>query len=160
MHGAGRPEPAGLTLEMSCSIIDHDAEESAGRPGRPPLGIRGPRRRILLRPRAIAAQDGGFSLEVDPGSYHLTAHRGAEAGAQGAPISVAAGQTVRGIVLQLGAASTIAGTVFAQSSGKPISGATIAVTAMGTTSVVGTAVSDAAGECFGPGRRALALDGA
>jgi len=93
----------------------------------------------------IAAQDGGFSLEVDPGSYHLTAHRGAEAGAQGAPISVAAGQTVRGIVLQLEAASTIAGTVFAQSSGKPISGATIAVTAMGTTSVVGTAVSDAAG---------------
>jgi carboxypeptidase family protein/PDZ domain-containing protein len=93
----------------------------------------------------IAAQGGGFSLEVEPGSYHLSARLAAEAGAQAAPISVAAGQTVRGMVLQLGTASAIAGTVFAQSSGRPISGATVVLTSMGSTSVAGMATSDAAG---------------
>jgi Carboxypeptidase regulatory-like domain/PDZ domain len=93
----------------------------------------------------VAAQGGGFSLEVDPGAYHLSAHRGSEAGAQGDPVVAAAGQTVRGVVLQLGAAATIAGTVFAQSSGRPIPGATIALAATGTASLSGTATSDSAG---------------
>jgi hypothetical protein len=93
----------------------------------------------------IAAQGGGFSLEVDPGSYHLSARRGAEAGAQGAPIPIAAGRTVRGVVLQLGSASAIAGMVFAQSSGRPISGAAVALTASGSANMAGAAVSDAAG---------------
>ncbi|MGZ6124479.1 MAG: carboxypeptidase regulatory-like domain-containing protein, partial [Myxococcales bacterium] len=93
----------------------------------------------------IAAQGGGFSLEVDPRSYHLTARRGAEAGAQGAPIPIAAGRTVRGVVLQLGAASAIAGMVLAQSSGRPISGANVTLTASGSTSMAGTAASDAGG---------------
>ena len=93
----------------------------------------------------IAAQDGGFSLEADPGSYHLSAHRGAEAGAQGAPVSVAAGQTVRGVVLQLGAASAMVGTVFAQSSGKPIAGATVVLSTAGSSNVVAMAVSDGTG---------------
>ncbi len=93
----------------------------------------------------LAAQGGGFSLEVEPGSYHLSARRGAEAGAQGAPIAIAAGRTVRGVVLQLGTASAIGGMVFAQSSGRPISGASITLTASGSASMAGTAVSDAAG---------------
>ena len=74
-----------------------------------------------------AAKGGGFSLEVDPGQYQLTATRNGEAGGDRKPVAVAAGGTVRGVVLQLGKPAAIAGAVTAQATGAPIAGAIVTV---------------------------------
>jgi hypothetical protein len=93
----------------------------------------------------VAAQGGGFSLEVEPGTHRLSAQLAPEAGAHGEPIPVAAGRTVRGVVIQLGAGGGVAGTVFAQSSGKPLPGAGVTLGVPQWTSLAGFAVTDAAG---------------
>lgn len=93
----------------------------------------------------FAAQGGGFSLEVEPGTHHLTAQLAPEAGAQGEPIAVAAGRTVRGVVIQLGAAASVAGTVFAQSSGRPLPGASVTLVVSQSASIAGLATTDGAG---------------
>ena len=94
---------------------------------------------------ATAAKGGGFSLEVDPGQYQLSATRDGEAGGDRRPISVAAGATVRGVVIQLGKPAAIAGTVTAQATGAPIAGAIVTVRAYQSASDLASGVTGAPG---------------
>jgi hypothetical protein len=79
--------------------------------------------------RATAGSSGGFSLEVAPGTYALGARRAGAAGAH-APVSVAAGATVRGIVLRLGASAAVTGAVTVRE-GAPVAGASVGLSPHG-----------------------------
>ncbi|MCP3099861.1 carboxypeptidase regulatory-like domain-containing protein [Myxococcus sp. K15C18031901] len=69
--------------------------------------------------RATTSEGGGFAFEVHAGSWVLTARRGDMVGRLPGTLSVAPGQTLRGLTVTLGAASGLAGRVTA-SDGTPI----------------------------------------
>lgn len=74
---------------------------------------------------------GGFALEVQPGTYQLSARSDGRGGALKAPVSVAPGATVKGLRIVLGAAASLEGVVTAKRGGRPVAGAAIAVSPHG-----------------------------
>ncbi|WP_223642922.1 carboxypeptidase regulatory-like domain-containing protein [Corallococcus sp. EGB] len=88
---------------------------------------------------------GGFSVEVEPGSHPLSARRGEETGALDMPVVCVAGGTVRGVRIQLGPGAVLEGRVVEESSGGPVEGARVDVTPSGEDGGPGSAVSDAEG---------------
>lgn len=88
---------------------------------------------------------GGFSVEVEAGTYLLSARRGAEAGALDTPVIVSAGKTVRDVRIQLGQSAALQGTVVAGGSGAPVEGARVDVSPYGSSGDCGRAVTDGTG---------------
>jgi RNA polymerase sigma factor (sigma-70 family) len=82
---------------------------------------------------------GGYSAEVNPGSYRVLAGLGGATGAHPHAVPVAAGATARADV-QLGAAAVIAGRV-TDGAGAPIAGAEAVLTPAGTVGEMGRAVT-------------------
>ncbi|MBN8469299.1 carboxypeptidase regulatory-like domain-containing protein [Corallococcus exiguus] len=88
---------------------------------------------------------GGFTVEVEPGSHPLSARRGEETGALDLPVLCVAGSTVREVRIQLGPGAVLEGRVVEASSGEPVPDARVDVTASGEDADPGVAVSDAEG---------------
>lgn len=108
------PGAAPLVIELAAaSFIEGQVVDAQGRPaGGAEVTAVGAQDAVS----ATATGTGSFSMEVEPGSYRLGAHRGDEAGAVDAALSVASGATARGVRITLAAASGIAGTVVARGS--------------------------------------------
>ena len=62
---------------------------------------------------------GGFAAEVQPGSYRVSAVHPSGTGTVAGPVAVAAGNSVKGLVVRLGAPSSIAGRVL-DTDGRPL----------------------------------------
>lgn len=88
---------------------------------------------------------GGFSVEVVPGTHTLSARRGEETGALDMPVLCVAGGAVRGVRIQLGPGAVLEGRVVEASSGGPVEGAHVNVFTSGGEEGPGVAVSDAEG---------------
>jgi len=88
---------------------------------------------------------GGFSLEVEPGSYVVSARRGGEAGALDSAVTVRAGATLRDVRIQLGQGGVLEGRVVARGSGAPVAGASVDVSPYSKNGDSGRAVTDDAG---------------
>ncbi|MFP2895127.1 carboxypeptidase regulatory-like domain-containing protein [Corallococcus sp. 4LFB] len=88
---------------------------------------------------------GGFSVEVEPGSHPLSARRGEESGALDLPVLCVAGSTVRDVRIQLGPGAVLEGRVVEEASGGPVEGARVDVSLSGGDGAPGVAVSDAEG---------------
>ena len=76
---------------------------------------------------AETSEGGGFSLEVIPGVYEVSARKGSLTGAAPGRVVVGAGMTVREVRVRLGAASSITGVVRRKGTGAPVEGAAVAV---------------------------------
>ncbi|HLL85349.1 MAG TPA: carboxypeptidase regulatory-like domain-containing protein [Longimicrobium sp.] len=72
-------------------------------------------------------EGGGFSAEVEGGTYQLAARRGNDTGALLKPLVVPSGATVGGLRLELRAAGAIFGKVVSAADGLPVPGAVVAV---------------------------------
>jgi hypothetical protein len=70
---------------------------------------------------------GGFSLDVPPGSYQVTARQADKTGSANGRVVVGAGMTLKDVRIRLGAATSIAGVVRQKESGAPIADAAISV---------------------------------
>ncbi|RKH87739.1 hypothetical protein D7Y21_17740 [Corallococcus sp. AB045] len=88
---------------------------------------------------------GGFSVEVEPGTHPLSARRGEETGALDLPVLCAAGKTVRDVRIQLGPGAVLEGRVVEESEGTPVAGARVDVSFSGGDGDPSVAVSDAEG---------------
>ncbi|NNB87228.1 hypothetical protein HJC10_13215 [Corallococcus exiguus] len=88
---------------------------------------------------------GGFSVEVQPGSHPLSARRGEETGALDLPVLCVAGGTVRDVRIQLGAGAALEGRVVEEPEGGPVAGARVEVSLTGGDADPGVGVSDAEG---------------
>ncbi|HEY8210184.1 MAG TPA: carboxypeptidase-like regulatory domain-containing protein, partial [Myxococcaceae bacterium] len=88
---------------------------------------------------------GGFSIEVPPGTYRVSARRGGESGALPSPVVVAARTTARGLVLRMGKAAGISGDVVRKRGGQPVEGATVDVSPYLAAGDSGRAVTDSEG---------------
>ncbi len=97
---------------------------------------------------ATTGQGGGFSVEVEPGQYTVSARRGDEAGSLDKPVSVAAGKTVRDVRVRLGQGAVLEGRVVAHAMGAPVSGASVDVSPYGRNGDSGRAVTDSSGHFF------------
>jgi len=94
--------------------------------------------------RATTGESGGFALEVQAGTWVLSARHRQALGAHPAPLSVAPGETLRGLTLTLGAAGGLEGRV-TSSDGAAVPGAVLVASASGSEGTLGRATSDAAG---------------
>ncbi|WP_158616578.1 carboxypeptidase regulatory-like domain-containing protein [Corallococcus sp. CA054B] len=88
---------------------------------------------------------GGFSVEVEPGSHLLSARRGEESGALDLPVLCVAGSTVRDVRIQLGPGAVLEGRVLEKSEGAPLAGARVDVSLSGADADPAVAMSDAEG---------------
>jgi hypothetical protein len=88
---------------------------------------------------------GGFSVELEPGSYVVSARRGSEAGSLDTSISVRAGATVRDVRIQLGQGGALEGRVVAKATGAPVAGASVDVSPYSKNGDSGRAVTDESG---------------
>ncbi|MHA7628567.1 carboxypeptidase regulatory-like domain-containing protein [Corallococcus sp. M7] len=88
---------------------------------------------------------GGFSVEVEPGSHLLSARRGEESGALDLPVLCVAGSTVRDVRIQLGPGAVLEGRVVEAPSGKPVEGARVEVGLSGGGGDPAVVMSDAEG---------------
>jgi hypothetical protein len=88
---------------------------------------------------------GGFSVEVEAGTYTVSARRGGEAGSLDKSLIVSAGKTVRDVRIQLGQGSALEGRVVARSTGAPVAGASVDVSPYGHNGDSGRAVTDGSG---------------
>ncbi|MFL5263778.1 MAG: carboxypeptidase regulatory-like domain-containing protein [Anaeromyxobacteraceae bacterium] len=77
--------------------------------------------------RGTVGASGGFSVEVTPGTYSVSARNERGAGAWPVPVTVAAGGTARGIEIRLGNPGAIVGVV-AGADGVGVPGASIVIT--------------------------------
>jgi hypothetical protein len=92
-----------------------------------------------------SGQGGGFSVELEPGTYSLSARKGEAAGSLEKPVSVAAGKTVRDVKLRLGQGAALEGRVVAHASGAPIAGASVDASPAGSDGDSGRAMTDGEG---------------
>jgi len=90
-------------------------------------------------------EGGGFSGEVEAGTYTVTARRGEEAAALDEPLVVSAGRTVRGVRLQLGPGAVLEGRVWARATGAPVADARVDVSPLGGNGDLGRASTDGEG---------------
>jgi protocatechuate 3,4-dioxygenase beta subunit len=89
--------------------------------------------------RTTTGDSGGFALEVDTGTWRVSARRGDAVGHIATPLSVAPGETLRGLTVTLGGASGIEGTVSAN--GAPVRGAVLVASPRGGAGELGRATS-------------------
>ena len=73
----------------------------------------------------VTGAGGGFSLDVPPGTYQLSARKGDKTGAAAGRLVVAAGMTVKDLRIRLGAPTSIVGVVRRKDSGQPVADASI-----------------------------------
>ncbi|MFL5438455.1 MAG: carboxypeptidase regulatory-like domain-containing protein [Myxococcales bacterium] len=92
-----------------------------------------------------ATETGTFSLEVEPRTHFLSARLRDEAGKADDPVSVAAGQTARGVKIRLSPGASLAGVVVARSTSAPIPDARINLSPAGAGGSLGGTTTDAAG---------------
>nr|WP_225937840.1 carboxypeptidase regulatory-like domain-containing protein [Myxococcus sp. RHSTA-1-4] len=90
--------------------------------------------------RATSGEGGGFALEVQSGTWVVSARRGEAVGRVPGPVSVAPGETLRGLTVTLGGASGLEGTVSA-ADGAPVRGAVLVARPSGGTGELGRAAS-------------------
>ncbi|AGC45245.1 PDZ domain-containing protein [Myxococcus stipitatus DSM 14675] len=88
--------------------------------------------------RATTSEGGGFAIEVQAGTWVVTARQGASVGRIPGSLSVAPGETLRGLTVTLGAASGLEGRVLA-SDGTPVREATLVASPSGATGELGRA---------------------
>jgi hypothetical protein len=88
---------------------------------------------------------GGFSVEVGPGAYTVSARLGGEAGSLEKPVVVSAGTTLRDVRIQLGQGAVLEGRVVARSTGAPVGGASVDVSPAGISGDSGRALTDGTG---------------
>ncbi|MFY0573461.1 MSCRAMM family protein [Cystobacter fuscus] len=93
----------------------------------------------------ITGPGGGFSVEVEAGTYGLSARHGEEAGALEQPLTLSAGKTIRGVRLQLGPGSVLEGRVLERTSGAPVVGARVDVSPHGQNGDTGRESTDGTG---------------
>jgi hypothetical protein len=98
---------------------------------------------------------GGFSVEVEAGSYTLSARSGSQTGSLDKPVIISAGKTVRDVRIQLGQGSALEGRVVARSTGAPIAAAFVDVRPHSSNGDSGRTVADGSGhfsvEALAPG---------
>ncbi|ATB50761.1 carboxypeptidase regulatory-like domain-containing protein [Corallococcus macrosporus] len=94
--------------------------------------------------RATTGEGGGFALEVNAGTWFVSARHGDQPGRVPGPLSVAPGETLRGLVVTLGAASGLAGSV-SSVDGAPVGGAVLVAAPAGGEGELGRAASHADG---------------
>nr|WP_236673779.1 carboxypeptidase regulatory-like domain-containing protein [Comamonas sp. JC664] len=90
--------------------------------------------------RTTTGEGGGFALEVNAGTWVVSARQGQQVGRVAGPLSVAPGETLRGLVVTLGAASGMAGTV-STVDGVPVPDAVLVATPAGGEGELGRATS-------------------
>lgn len=95
---------------------------------------------------AETGSEGGFSLDVPPGSYQVTARQGDKTGSARTRVVVGAGMTLKDVRIRLGAATAIAGVVRQKDSGAPIADADISVIPSGDRGDVARAIANASGQ--------------
>ncbi|WP_141617712.1 carboxypeptidase regulatory-like domain-containing protein [Myxococcus sp. AB036A] len=91
--------------------------------------------------RVTTGEGGGFALEVNAGTWVVSARRGDQLGRVPGPLSVAPGETLRGLVVTLGAASGLTGTV-STVEGAPVRGAILVASPAGGQGELGRAASE------------------
>ncbi|RKG83556.1 carboxypeptidase regulatory-like domain-containing protein [Corallococcus terminator] len=74
-----------------------------------------------------AGESGGFSLDVPPGSFQVTARHEDATGSAGGAVVVGPGMTVKDVRIRLGIAASLVGVVRRKDSGEAIVGATVGV---------------------------------
>jgi hypothetical protein len=93
----------------------------------------------------LSGSQGGFSVEVEPGSWRLSAKLGTQAGnVEG--LSVAAGSVTRGLSLMLGPGCVIEGDIQDRGAGGPVASARVDVSPHGFSGDSGRAVTGADGK--------------
>ncbi|ABF92127.1 PDZ domain protein [Myxococcus xanthus DK 1622] len=95
--------------------------------------------------RVTTGEGGGFALEVNAGTWVVSARRGDQLGRVPGPLSVAPGETLRGLMVTLGAASGLTGTV-STVEGAPVRGAILVASPAGGQGELGRAASEEDGE--------------
>jgi len=88
---------------------------------------------------------GGFSLDVPPGSYQLSARKGDKTGASPGRLVVAAGMTLKDLRIRLGSPTSLAGMVRRKDSGQPVADAAITLSPHGDRGDIAQASSGADG---------------
>jgi hypothetical protein len=115
---------------------------------RGPDGAPAPDAEVLLSGRDLSRGTtnaaGGFAVELEPGTYAVTARTGRAAGAWPTPVVLAAGGRARGIEIRLSRPGSIAGIVTG-ADGAPIARATVAVSPHEGAGDIDRAESDAEG---------------
>lgn len=91
--------------------------------------------------RVTTGEGGGFALEVNAGTWVVSARRGDHLGRVPGPLSVAPGETLRGLVVTLGAASGLTGTV-SSVEGTPVRRAILVASPAGGQGELGRAASE------------------
>ena len=133
-------EPLTLALRLA-SVIEGFVVDSKGLPAA------GAEVQVAGNPSQVVmtGAQGGFSVEVEPGSHPLSARRGEESGALDLPVLCVAGSTVRDVRIQLGPGAVLEGRVVEESGGAPVAGARVDVRFSGGDGDPGVALSDAEG---------------
>ena len=90
--------------------------------------------------RTTTSDSGGFALEVAAGTWVVSARRAQAVGRVPGAVSVAAGETLRGLTITLGGASGLEGTV-STTEGAPVRGAVLVATPSGGTGELGRTTS-------------------
>jgi hypothetical protein len=88
---------------------------------------------------------GGFSLDVPPGTYQLSARLGDKTGSSSSRVVVGAGMTVKDVRIRLGGSTSITGVVRKKGSGQPLGDAMISVSPSGSRGDLARASSGADG---------------
>ncbi|AKJ01505.1 Hypothetical protein AA314_03131 [Archangium gephyra] len=93
----------------------------------------------------VTGAGGGFSLDVPPGTYQLSARKGDKTGTAAGRLVVAAGMTLEGLRIRLGAPTSLVGVVRRKDSGQPIADAAIVLGPHGDRGDIAQASSGADG---------------
>ncbi|RKH72612.1 hypothetical protein D7X96_04255 [Corallococcus interemptor] len=133
-------EPLTLALRLA-SVIEGFVVDSKGQPAADAeVQVGGNPSQVVT-----TGAQGGFSVEVEPGSHPLSARRGEESGSLDLPVLCVAGSTVRGVRIQLGPGAVLEGQVVEEAGGAPVADARIEATLSGMDAASGVAMSDAEG---------------
>jgi hypothetical protein len=100
-------------------------------------------------PTALADKEGLFALEVPQGTYAVSARSGEEVGALDREVTVAVGQRVQGLRLQLGAGARISGKVIRKDS-SPVIAARVEVRPQASPAISGLMGTDESGSFSSP----------
>ena len=138
------PSGSPLSVELSLAgVIEGFVVDAQDRPA---AGAEVRVSGIRASPQSVTTgEGGGFSVEVEAGSYALSARRGEEAGALEAPLVVSGGRTVRDVRVRLGPGAVLEGRVVEKSSGGPVQGVHVDVSPYEASGDLGRAVTDAEG---------------
>ncbi len=116
---------SGLTVELEgAAFIEGFVELPDGKPAA------GASVSALGADEAVVGETGpggGFSLDVPPGSYQVSARLGDQTGSASGRVVVGAGMTLEDVRIRLGASSSIVGVVRQQGSGAPVAEADISI---------------------------------